>query len=329
MLPQTLLSSPLRMLELLPCGPAAPPPQQLRRSVSMQALSDGSGGVGGTEGGRSSGLRASCARRGGHGAMPRPPSLPAVQEHSAPVTDLPQQLALPPPPSPQQQAEAGPGRRPRRSQSDGALAELQRLPQAARQQRPLWLAQLLRQPRPPEGVGVCSAATLQDLACRQLCASLVAATPGSGGGGGQRLTPGLVAALQVELRFATSGLCSSSQSALCTWAFRVPPEEGWPLTGACPSLPPFSRHPPGSAHLPDEVASAIGRELAALVEAPAPTKLPLRALAKAAAAAGAGGGWAGVPDWARAWVERAQAGAEVRALPRSLGCILASLPAHS
>lgn len=201
---QTLLSSPLRLLEQLPCGPAAAPPQQLRRSVSMQALC-----------GSNPHSLAAGGRRGSHGSMLRPPSLPAVQEHSVGPSQLPQLWQLSQPPQQQQQqVEPAPSRPPRRSQSDGALVELQRRTWAReRCQEPLWLAQLLHQPRPPEGVGVCSAATLQDLACRQLCASLVAAPPGGAGagGGGQRLTPGVVAALQAELR----SVCRASLGRAC------------------------------------------------------------------------------------------------------------------
>lgn len=180
---QTLTTSPLGLLQRLPCAPPAPALTPLRRATSMQALS--CAGPSSPASGCSSPF---APRRGSHGTLPRAPSLPAVQEHQP----APQQLAAPPNPRPARLPASG--LPPRRSQSDTALAQLQ---QRAEQRQPLWLAE--REPRPPQGWGVCSAASLQDLACRQLCASLVQRYQQQCGAG-KCLPLELVLAVEEELR---------------------------------------------------------------------------------------------------------------------------------
>jgi hypothetical protein len=200
------VKSPLNLLARLPCAPAIPhhhhhqqqPPQQqpgLRRIASMQALSSSTSCLS-----SSPPSSLSLHRPGSHGALPRAPSLPAVAEHSAeqslaPVQQLPPAWLQGGSSSSEQQAL----KPPRRCHSDTALADLQ-LQQQQQRERPQWLAQLLHQPRRTEGWGVCSAASLQDIACRQLCATLAAQYQQYHGG--KQLPLGLVEAVEAELRCA-------------------------------------------------------------------------------------------------------------------------------
>lgn len=196
---QALLDSPLGLLRHLPCATAAPAPQQLRRAASMQAL----GGSG-----PSSPCSLGSSRHGSWGMLPRTPSLPAVQEHQpalpsgsqAPVRhccSVPQLPAV----AEAGRRMAGSGLPPRRSQSETALAAL---PQRVRAQRPQWLAELLHQPRQAAGWGVRSAASLQDLACRALCTSLVRRWREQHGGG-RHLPAALLQAVEQELRWEEQG----------------------------------------------------------------------------------------------------------------------------
>ena len=203
---QTLVKSPLNLLARLPCAPATTYPHRqqqqaqqqpgLRRIASMQALSSASCLS------SSPPAAGSLHRPGSHGALPRTPSLPAVAEHSAeqPPPVQHQQLApawLQGSSSSSEQQALKP---PRRCQSDSALADLQlqQLQQQQQRERPQWLAQLLHQPRRAEGWGLCSAASLQDVACRQLCATLAAQYQQHHGG--KQLPLGLVEAVEAELR---------------------------------------------------------------------------------------------------------------------------------
>lgn len=216
-LAQALLGSPLGLVQRLPCASAVPShaaaqtQAPLRRAASMQALA--SGGAGGCVSPFSGGGR-------GDGACLPGPCLPTVQEleeGAGQACLLPvhrNDEAVPPPPLPAAAAPQHAGPPPRRCHSDTALIFLeqqQQLEQAAgcgRRLRPLWLAQQL-QPAPEQrGWGVCSPARLQDLACRQLCASLAAEYARQHGGG--RLPAGLAEAIEAELRWA-AGLTSRWQ----------------------------------------------------------------------------------------------------------------------
>lgn len=137
---------------------------------------------------------ASLGGHSGHSVLPRAPSLTTVHEHAA--DGVPEQQA--PAAQLQHQAAASPAgtlRPPRRCHSETALAGMQ---QGQGQVRPQWLAQLLHQPVRAEGWGLTSAASLQDIACRQLCATLVRQYGEQHGGRG--LPPGLVQAVEAELR---------------------------------------------------------------------------------------------------------------------------------
>ena len=196
---QTLLKSPLDLLASLPCVDVAPAEQRqalpaLRRVASMQALSSvGSSSDGGTP-------TTPTRARGSRASLHRPPSLPAVHEHSPTGAAGHASAAAAPPPQLQQQEQVEPpcrGALPRRSHSETALSELQRAQRDGRR-RPLWLAQLLQAPQAPQGWGLRSPAPLQDLACRQLCASLAAQHAQQLGGG--QGPPGLAQAVEEELR---------------------------------------------------------------------------------------------------------------------------------
>lgn len=294
---QTLVQSLLRLLEQLPRGPASAQQAQqaqlqpLRRTASMQALSV-------CDPGSPLGSAAGVRRQGSHASLPRPPSLPAVSEHQPQHSGLAHAESAPVLPAVQEQGEQrAAGRRPpRRSQSETALAQLAQQQRLGRLSRPLWLAELLRPQRPPEGWGLCSAASLQELACRQLCASLVQRYCQQQGGG-RRLPPGLVAAVEAELRWAFecllvllvewAGWLAAAASPGCSRrheAWQAHPPNPAPLAQralACAPIPPHAC----SAHLPEEVAACIARELRLLAEPPAPTKLSLHQLAVAAEAA--------------------------------------------
>ena len=203
---QTLLDSPLGLLRHLPCAAPSAPPAHLRRAASMQALSIRSGSGGSSDGsGSGSPPHSVCGSPySDSGALPLVPSLPAVQEHqpvlagsggglghhSSSAPHMPSAAAA----AADRQQQSGGSLPPRRSQSDSALCLL---PRKAQPQR--WLAELSRQPRPPTGWGLCTAATLQDVACRALCASLVQRWQEQHGGRRQ-LPASLVQAVEKELR---------------------------------------------------------------------------------------------------------------------------------
>ena len=224
---QTLLDSPLGLLRHLPCAAPSAPPPHLRRAASMQTLRIRSGSGGSIDGsGSGSGSPPYCVCGSPYsdsGALPHVPSLAAVQEHqpvlaggggglghhSSSAPHLPS-AAAPAAAADRQQQSGGSlppcslsciSRRrpcgslpPRRSHSDSALCLL---PRQTKPQR--WLAELSRQPRPPTGWGLCTAATLQDVACRALCASLVQRWQEQHGGRRQ-LPASLVQAVEMELR---------------------------------------------------------------------------------------------------------------------------------
>jgi hypothetical protein len=171
----------------------------------MQALSGGSEGGGR---GRAAPVRAlGSGGAVGGGLLAGGPSLATVLEHGGEQGPPPSLFAHPSQQQQQQQqqdgegegpAPCGPpglGRGPRRSASEPSLAEVQ----AARcaRDRPRWLAQALAPRPPPRGFGLASAAPLQDLACRQLCAALAAQCGGRQGGRG--LPAGAAEALVQEL----------------------------------------------------------------------------------------------------------------------------------
>ena len=261
----------------------------------MQVLSGGSD-QSATCGSPPSPLSPLAGRQHSRGSLPRPPSLPAVQEHGPALGHAISAPVLAPVNEGRQQSGGMP---PRRNQSETALAELQRA--APRQLRPLWLAQLLREPRQEEGWGLRSPACLQDLACRQLVAGLVRRYRQQHGGGWE-LPIGLVHVVEEELR------CGGMQPACWLMLVRVVRAGG--QRRACRhqrcllprSTAPPAPAPPCSAHLPEEVAAHIGRELRLLAEPPAPTKLSLHSLASVAAVKGGGGGGL-VPAWAAPFLE--------------------------
>ncbi|KAL4421568.1 hypothetical protein ABPG75_010859 [Micractinium tetrahymenae] len=205
---QSLVESPLGLLGRLPCASAAPaaaaaaprPQAPLRRAASMQAV--GSSALGGLAGSSSAGGASRSSSE-----LVCSPRLPPVaeQEEAGASAMLPAQRGWEAPqPPPAAATPQSAGLLPRRCQSDTALAALeQRQRQQDREEgrgwrrRPLWLAQQLQAPQEPRGWGVCSAASLQDLACRQLCASLAAEYRRQHGGG--RLPAGLVEAVETEL----------------------------------------------------------------------------------------------------------------------------------
>lgn len=193
-LAQTLLGSPLGLLRHLPCAAVAPAQPFLRRVASTQALCSSS----------SSQPTSICGSPPDScGRLPRPPSLPAVQEHQpAPPASghglgrhCGSQPHLPLADVAERQQGLSASMPPRRSQSDSALSSL---PRQATPQR--WLADLVRPARQASGWGLRGAATLQELACRALCASLVQRWQEQQGGRRQ-LPVSLVQAVERELRW--------------------------------------------------------------------------------------------------------------------------------
>lgn len=201
---QTLLESPLGLAERLPCDSAdtaAAPASQasLRRATSMQALGSNAGGC--------ASLSSSST---GSGGCLRSPSLPTVLEQGdaeGPAALLPVQRGCAAPQLlPAARAPQHAGLPPRRCHSESALAALEEQQRQQHEQaggfggqhRPLWLSRELQPPPKQHGWGSCSPAPLQDLACRQVCASLAAEYGRQHGG--QDPPAGLADVIEAELR---------------------------------------------------------------------------------------------------------------------------------
>lgn len=264
---QTLLESPLDLVQRLPCAPAAaaaaataPQPQAaLRRAASMQALGSGPGGFAGHgDGGR------------GLGECQRSPSLPAVLEQEegeglAAAHPLHSRCAAPLQ-SPPAAVPQPPGPPPRRCASDSALTLLDSQQRRCQQgqagrPRPPWLALQLQALPEPRGWGAVSPATLQELACRQLCASLAAEYHKQHGGG--PLPTGLAEAVEEELRWVAPTLGGwpqgwdpgNSSQAACR-------RHRWARCRLCCTASRCLREPPAAAHLPAREVPALLRPAA-------------------------------------------------------------------
>jgi hypothetical protein len=143
---QALLGSSVNLLKCLERkAESAPDPIPFRRSSSMQSMTAPSPRL---------------PRVATQPSLPHIPEMGEPAESSSPAStsstanDVPQQ-------------SSGLGRR--RCASETALCELQKQPVL----RPAWLAQLQQPVQRPTGLGTRSAATLQELAVRQVCLMLI------------------------------------------------------------------------------------------------------------------------------------------------------------
>lgn len=203
-------------------------------------------------------------RHGGAVALQAAPALTPVPEHAL---SLERQLPLPPQQrvaaraAPPQGAQLADRLLQRRCRSETALSGL-----AARQRRPQWLAQLLVAPRQLEGWGLASAASLQQIAARQLCVTLVAQLQQQHGG---RVLPlGVVEEVAAEL----AGRLPEEVAASITQHLRL-------LTQAPPPTKLSLHQLSTAAAAADSAAEAAAKQL-----------VPIWAVPHLRAAGGGGGG---------------------------------------